>query len=260
MKTLALRMFPMMLLAAVGCGSGSANPNDGGGGTGGTSSISCGDPSLALDPTAMIDDMESPAPATLMGATRGGSWWAGGDDASKATGAAIVPDGPATAEMIPGGRCGSTYAVHVTGQGFGVWAVVNVSFGWDDAAQILLPYDASFRTGITFWARIGDTSTDQVRLNVTDKYSNDQGGICDKTVPNGDTACYDHFGVALTELSTSWQPVQGPLPRPHPAELRHPPTQRRHDRPLLDRLQLPGRLRLRLLGRRHLVLLDRLHG
>jgi hypothetical protein len=197
----------MVLLAAVGCGS-SALPPDGGGDT---ASVSCGDPTLAIDPTALIDNMESPAPATVMGATRGGSWWAGGDPASKAIGAAIVPDGPATAEMIPGGRCGSMYAVHVTGQGFGTWSVVNVSFGWDAAAQKLLPYDASFRAGITFWARIGDTSTNNVRLNITDKYSNDQGGICDKTVPNGDTACYDHFGVALTGLDVGWHQYKIPF-------------------------------------------------
>ena len=155
--------------------------------------------------------MESPAPATVLGATTGGSWWAGGDDASKLTGAAITPDGPVTAEPIPGGRCGSHYASHVTGHGFGIWSVMNVSFGWDARAQHLLPYDASFRNGITFWARIGDTSTDQVRLNVTDKYSNDQGGICDMTVASGDTACYDHFGVTLGQLSTSWRQYRVPF-------------------------------------------------
>jgi hypothetical protein len=109
------------------------------------------------------------------------------------------------------------------------WAVVNVSMGYgsvDGGAPSILPYDASFRTGITFWARIGDTSTDQVRLNVTDRYSNDAGGICDPAA-TGDPSryCYDHFGTPLTKLTTEWHRYKIPflglgqlgfgIPRPH---------------------------------------------
>ena len=97
-------LVPMALFAAAGCGSNSSSPSHGGAGGdgGGGGGVSCGDPTLAIDPTAMIDDMESPAPPTLLGAHSGGEWWAGGDDASKATGATINPDGDATAELIPG--------------------------------------------------------------------------------------------------------------------------------------------------------------
>jgi hypothetical protein len=222
------------LLAAVGCGSSGASPDDGGGGKGGgagtsgatagtsggtagttgTAMQNCGDPNQPIDPTAMIDDMENPNPATSMSPNRGGSWWAGGDDASKTNGAVIDPDGSVTAEAIPGGRCGSMYAARVTGRGFGVWAVMNVSFGWgpvDGGADAILPYDAQGRTGITFWARVGDTSSNQVRLNVTDKWSNDAGGICDKTVASGPTACYDHFGVQLTQLDVGWHQYRVPF-------------------------------------------------
>jgi hypothetical protein len=216
----------VVALVIAGCGSSSSGSCDGassgpdgaagtcgGGGAGGGSVVNCGngDP---IDPTALIDDMEAPDPATAMGHARGAGWWAGGDDASKAAGASIDPDGPVTAEKIPGGRCGSQYANRVTGHGFGTWAVMNVSFGWgpvDGGPDQQLPYDASFRTGVIFWARIGDTSSANVRLNVTDKYSNDNGGICDKTVASGDTACYDHFGVDLTKLSTTWQQYKVPF-------------------------------------------------
>jgi hypothetical protein len=215
-------LVPMALLTALGCSSNSSSPiqagsggGDGGSGSGsGTAGASCGDPSLAVDPTALIDDMESPAPPTVLGANTGGEWWAGGDDASKATGAGITPDGDVTAELIPGGRCGSKYAVHVTGQGFQSWAEVSASFGWgsvDGGADQLLPYDAHTRQGLTFWARIGDTSTASVRLNVSDQYSNDAGGICDKTAASGDTACYDHFGVALAELDIGWKQFRIPF-------------------------------------------------
>src|SRR5436853_369417 len=79
------------------------------------------------------------------------------------------------------GRCGSRYAERVTGHGYSVWAVLSVSMGWgsaDGGAEGLLPNDNSFRTGVTFWARIGDTSTNAVRFAISDKYSRPEGGYC----------------------------------------------------------------------------------
>src|SRR3954454_24732839 len=127
-----------------GCGSGSAADPDGGagasggsigagghagGGAGGSAStsgtINCGDPYAPVDPTAVIDDMETPDFMAVRAAGRDGSWWAGGDTMSP--GASITPSGDADAESIPVGRCGSTYAMHVTGQGYTVFAVLSVS-------------------------------------------------------------------------------------------------------------------------------------
>jgi hypothetical protein len=209
-------LVPMAIFAAAGCSSSSPNQASGGGsgGGGGADAASCGDPTVAIDPTALIDDMESPAPATVLGANTGGEWWTGGDDPSKATGATITPDGDATAEMIPGGRCGSKYAIHVTGQGFQAWSEISMSFGWgsvDGGPAQHLPYDAHTRTGLTFWARIGDTSTNSIRLAVPDQYSADDGGICDKTAASGDTACYDHFGIALADLDVAWKQYRIPF-------------------------------------------------
>lgn len=148
---------------------------------------------------------------TVRASGRFGSWWAGGDPDSP--GASITPNGDAAAETIPGGRCGSSYAMHVTGQGFSVWAVLSVSMGWepgDGAAARLLPNDNSLRTGVTFWARIGDTSSNRVRLALSDKYTNEWGGIC---VLNGaaDVACYDTHGVNLTQLDTTWRQYRIPF-------------------------------------------------
>jgi hypothetical protein len=185
----------LLFLSPAGCGSSTETPME----------KDCGE-KVTVDPTALIDDMEAPDAQTSFG--RNASWWAGGDDASKAAGAMIVPDGTTPAEEIPGGRCGSKYAVRVTGQGFGQWSLVTTSMGWgprDGKPDGILPYDASFRTGVTFWARVGDTSTDQVRLNISDQYSNDMAGICDPNPASAvGTKCYDHFGTSLANLSTEW--------------------------------------------------------
>ena len=69
--------------------------------------------------------------------------------------------------------------MHVTGQGFTMWAVLSVSMGWgsvDGGADGLLPNNDDFRTGVTFWARIGDTSSNKVRFAISDKYSRPEGG------------------------------------------------------------------------------------
>jgi hypothetical protein len=131
----------------------------------------------------------------------------------KSVSSAIVPDGDAPAEPIPGGRCGSQYAAHATGYGFSEWAVLSVSMGWgstDGGIPGLLPHDASFRQGITFWARIGDTSTNQVRFALSDKYTRPEGGFC---VEDGtlETDCFDLFGVPLTRLSTTWTQYRIPF-------------------------------------------------
>src|SRR3982750_4603156 len=156
----AATMFPLWLLAVLlfttgggGCSSDAGLTPDGGGGSGGGATagasggagsggdamINCGgnDP---IDPTAVIDNMEAPDYMTVRAGGRSGAWWAGGDPDSP--GAAITPSGDAAAEMIPGGRCASKYAMHVTGHGFSVWAVLSVSMGWgavDGGGEGLLP-------------------------------------------------------------------------------------------------------------------------
>jgi len=235
-RALAVSSISALLLvsAASGCSSDNNDKADGGGTAGGGGSISptggtggsgsgtggtagtiamsnCGDPYAAIDPTAVIDDMETPDPATVRAAGRSGAWWAGGDTASP--GASIQPNGDAAAEMIPGGRCGSKYAMHVTGHGYSMWAVLSVSMGWgsvDGGADGLLPNNDDYRTGVTFWARIGDTSSDKVRLAISDKYSRPEGGYC---IDMGamDVACYDTFGVDLTKLDTTWRQYRIPF-------------------------------------------------
>jgi hypothetical protein len=212
------------LAAAPGCGNShglfpadaSAAPDMGGAAmtmttTTTTTTINCGDPNQPIDPTALIDDMEDGNFQAAMVGGRSGSWWAGGDTTP---GASMQPDGNAPPELIPGGRCGSRYAMHVTGTGFNDWgAMVTVSFGFGANAagvQGLLPYDAHTRTGITFWARIGDTSTNQIRFAVSDEHARPEAGIC---VVNGTIGqeCYDTFGVDFTQLATEWHQYRIPF-------------------------------------------------
>ena len=167
-----------------------------------------------IDPTAMIDDMESGGPNIPMTAGRSGSWWAGGDSVSP--NATINPSNTGAPPVaIPnGGRCGSLHAVRVSGQGFTSWAVLTVSMRYGsngDGGTGILPYDVHSRTGVTFWARIGDTSAADVRFGVSDQYSRPEGGICDASVSTDPTACYDTFGVDLTKLDTTWTQYQIPF-------------------------------------------------
>jgi hypothetical protein len=171
----------------------------------------CGDLNQPIDPTAIIDDMEDGDSNILRVGRRNGGWWAGGD---ATPGGSIVPSGISSAEAIPGGRCGSRYAMRVTGQGFTDWgALISMSlfFGSvDGSPDQLQPYDASARTGITFWARIGDTSTNLVRLAISDEHARPEAGICVVDGPPG-TGCYDTFGVDLWRLGTTWTQYRVPF-------------------------------------------------
>jgi hypothetical protein len=229
MSSISAFALVVSLAGTSGCGSNPASFPDGGGGIGGSGGrggggsggggggaagapmINCGD-NDPIDPTAVIDDMETPDYMTVRAGGRSGAWWAGGDD--KSPGAVIKPDGDAAAESIPGGRCGSKYAMHVTGQGFTEWSVLSVSMGWgsvDGGAPGLLPNNNDFRTGITFWARIGDPSSDKVRLAMTDKYSRPEGGFCIDPTTDMSVACYDTHGVDLTQLDTAWKQYRIPF-------------------------------------------------
>src|SRR5262249_42630283 len=162
---------------AAGCGSSSLRGDDGGADATAPVDVPviyCGDPNEPVDPTAALDDMEDQDFIIL---NRSGAWWAGGD---APPGRAVVPGGDAAPAPIAGGRCGSMYAAHVTGHGFNDWgAVLSMSMRYgsvDGSAPGLLPFDAHYRAGITFWARIGDTSTNQVRYSVSDRNSRPEGG------------------------------------------------------------------------------------
>ena len=129
----------------------------------------------------------------------------------------------------------------------------------DGGASGLLPYDAHIRTGVTFWARIGDTSANKVRLSVSDKYSRPEGGICDASASaTTSTACYDTFGVDLLPLSQTWTQYRVPFGGLGQRGFGlHGAVGARYQQHLYDSVRPLPQRDLRLLAGRHLFLLDR---
>jgi hypothetical protein len=196
--------------AAAGCDSGSLAPAGAGGskgvggagGAGSVAAIGCTDP----DPGVLdyIDNMEDGDNRILMRAGRIGYWYTYHDDT---VGGKLNPDQGVTVEMepIPGGRCGvttSTRAMRLTGSGFNEWGA---AFAFSlKYMGMELPYDASQFKGITFWARVGETSVDSIRVAFGDQWSRPDGGHCTVDPKSGPVACYDTFGSAVT-MSQSWE-------------------------------------------------------
>ncbi len=192
------------------------------GGTGGQPSMQkpaarCPEPKEPIDPTSFIDDMEDENGEVLAIGDRNGGWWTAGDDT---VGASMIPVQTnltgelALPEAIPAGRCGSNYAMRVTGQGFLDWGAIlgfDFRFGENsDGEAATLPYDASTRAGIEFFARIGDTSTAEVRIQLSDTNSEPAGGVCVEMGGQGKD-CWDSFGTGLLRLDTTWQHYRIPF-------------------------------------------------
>jgi hypothetical protein len=174
----------------------------------------CPDDGGAVDPTSLVDDFEDNNSAMPAVAGRVGSWFAVGD---MTTAAIMQPLGDAPPEPIPGGRCGSRHALHVTGSGFLDWGsqigvALHAGQNATSGTYEEQPYDAAARgyQGISFFARVGETSTITVRFAVSDQYARPEAGLC---AINGTTgnSCYDTFGVPLDhELTTEWKEFRVP--------------------------------------------------
>ena len=171
---------------------------DGGGdgSTGGSGSVVVCDPRPpVVDPTAIIDDMEDRDGLLTYTSGRNGSWWSANDETPGGT---FEPANPLP-ELIPGARCGSEYAMRVTGQGFETWgSVLGLSLAYGFGG--VMPHDASFRQGIRFWARIGDTSTKRIQLSIGDHHAVPDEGYC---VEDGTPECFT-YDVTLSQIGTTW--------------------------------------------------------
>ena len=182
-------------LGAGGAGAGGA------GGAGGQAAAAvggCSDP----DPGVVdyLDDMEDGNAMILGRDGRIGYWYTYHDP----TAGTLNPDMGVDPVMEPivGGRCGaSAKAMRVTGSGFNDWGA-GFAFSLKYMAGKEQPYDATRFSGITFWARIGETSTSQIQLGIGDQWSRPDGGHC--TIEAGPMTCYDTFGTLMT-FTTTWQ-------------------------------------------------------
>jgi len=211
----SLLLIPALALGALvaGCEDDQPNPlTDAGSAGDGPVTPACTASAGPIDPTALIDNFEAGSSNLPMIAGRTGSWYAEGDATASAT---IQPHGFATPELIPGGRCDSRHALHVTGTGFLDWGSeisVPLAYGMNDAGVSgYQPYDASNYQGVTFFARIGDTSTNAVFFGISDEYARPEAGIC-KDGGGAGTGCYDSFGIDLSPLiGTDWRQFKIPF-------------------------------------------------
>ncbi|MBN1654838.1 MAG: hypothetical protein JXA30_13790 [Deltaproteobacteria bacterium] len=135
---------------------------------------------------------------------RGGGFYAFNDG----TGTQTPPANSATAPTATSiSHCESTYALCTNGSGFSTWgAGIGTDIGKIDAATgKKTPYDATQYKGVAFWAKsnAGETA---VKVKFPDKNTAEEGGVCDSSVPDGPTACYNDWSKTVN-LTEEWQAV-----------------------------------------------------
>jgi hypothetical protein len=207
----AALVFSVLLAAGLGCTDDHPSPivitptPDAG------SAMVCSPGAIVVDPTALLDDFEhvGSSGAPLI-AGRSGGWYASHDTTKDGI---MQPNGDAAPEAISGGRCDSRHALHVTGSGFNDWgAVISLAMHWGPNASGVYeeqPYDMRARNyqGLTFFARVGDTSINTVRFAVADQFARPEAGLC-KLAEN---TCYSTYGVVLSRyLDTTWKEFRIP--------------------------------------------------
>jgi hypothetical protein len=181
----------IIVLAApggLGCDSGGSS----GGGHAGSGGSGAGG---APGGDSLIDDMEDKDGSILGIEGRQGAWYTYNDETAGGTQAPEVGKDFAMATLAPP-RGDSTAAANTSGEGFTDWGA-GVGFDLDNTGTTKATYDASAFSGIKLYAKIGPGSSKSLRINVVDKQTAPEGGICKEA----DAECFDDFGagVALTE-------------------------------------------------------------
>jgi hypothetical protein len=94
--------------------------------------------------------------------------------------------------------------MRMTGSGFDDWGSgMGMAFGW--GSDVALPFDFHQYDGIVFWLHMGEGTSGRLRVNLLDKDTEPQGGVCDPNATAVNTGCYDHWGVALTGVGSEWK-------------------------------------------------------
>jgi hypothetical protein len=189
---------PLLLAFLVAFGAAGCSGDDDAAPTQEQKDPNCEAPGI-IDPTLLIDDLEDGDSLVATVGIRNGGWWIASDGTSTTTPPA---DQAPMAERILGGRCGSEYAMRVTGTGFADWgAVLSTTFHYTDDINA---YDASQYRGITFWARVGDDNDSPIRSQVQDSSTHPLGGLCNPESGSAD-ACYNGLGTPLTDIDDEWR-------------------------------------------------------
>jgi hypothetical protein len=198
------------LLLAAGCDEGKSTTADGGcagdggagagnnTGDGGSGAGSTGSAGSAPGNESVIDNMEDGDGSILTDSGRKGAWYTYNDETATGT---QTPEVGLPFEMAPLNppRDGSNFAANTKGSGFDTWGS---GFGFDlnnaGAGAAKGAYDASKYSGISFWAKVGSGSVGAIRVNLGDKNTTPEGGICEAA------KCSDDFGKDIT-VGNDWK-------------------------------------------------------
>ncbi len=187
-------------------GTGGSTGGTGGstGGTGGSTGGTGGIPGL-------IEDLEDGNNRIKL--SGGGYWFT-----SAMEGTCIVPHNPdpIIPVSLPEARGTSTRAMHFVGTDCPAWGAQG-GFGLKGTTDA--PLDSSMYSGISFWARLGSATSDDilnVEFSTTDTVPS--GGLCDNpnattgvnTPADPDDDCYGNYMFSDT-LTTTWKEIQVPF-------------------------------------------------
>jgi len=196
LRRLSARLLPLVAALSFGCSDDPAEPAP----TETTDLEHCTEDLVGVvDPTLLIDDMEDADATIAPVGGRNGAWWL----ATDMTGGSTTPAGDQETppERIAGGRCGSKYAIRITGEGFTEWgAALVLDFRFDSGP---LPIDASAYRGVMFWARVGETNTSPLRAQFQDANTYAEGGVCNPD-PEAADGCFNGWGSAVVPIDTEW--------------------------------------------------------
>jgi hypothetical protein len=156
------------------------------------------------DPNALVDDLEDGDGEVADVGGRVASWWVVSDETAGGTITPAANAAPAP-ELLSQERCGSTYAMRLTGEGFTAWGATLVAgMNYDGASQSIQPVDLSGYRGLMFWARVGELHNSTVRVQFQDSNTEALGGVCNPE-PSSPDECYNGWGTQILPLDTEWR-------------------------------------------------------
>jgi hypothetical protein len=171
----------------------------------GAGNVNCSALPPASNPDDIVATFEEGTGAVLQTGGRGGGFYMYNDG----TGMQTPPTGMLP-PAVPTNRCGSTYALCMSGKNFMTWgAGMGTDFAMTTGGMGMgakQTYDASMYKGVAFWAKTNGAAPISVRVSFKDKNTAPEGGQCDAMAKAGAEQCNDDWGKAIS-FTPQWQPV-----------------------------------------------------
>jgi hypothetical protein len=182
--------------SAKGGSSGASGGSSGAGGNSGSAG------SLSQSgPPELIDDMEGDRNVHILKVNgRTGFWYTSKDDPSTTITDITLSPAPL---LDPARSDASKVGWHVVGSGYKLWgSQLGISLKNPAGA-----YDASAYCGVRFFIK---GTAPYVTFEVSDKYSEPLGKLCDPKATTGDRQCFDHMWGTFS-VSSQWREVLVPF-------------------------------------------------